>query len=138
MDAIPYDFSQEGVTVVKNALVNGTSTASTATISTPNLHVLQVYGVIATILLCFIVFCGINIVNKVATVSSRLPVLFSLLYSSLGVSIAASHNSPKGITGLSIITLRTNGVQKYQCTNNAGVPDPNGFIYWDFKYVFTL
>uniref|UniRef100_A0A0E0DME4 Amino acid transporter transmembrane domain-containing protein n=1 Tax=Oryza meridionalis TaxID=40149 RepID=A0A0E0DME4_9ORYZ len=135
LDAIPYDFSQESVTVVKNALVNGTSTASTATISTPSLHVLQVYGVIATILLCFIVFCGINIVNKVATVL-LVPVLFSLLYSSLGVSIAASHNSPKGITGLSIITLRTTGVQKYQCTNNAGVPDPNGFIYWDFKISF--
>jgi hypothetical protein len=33
-------------------------------------------------------------------------------------------------------TLRDNWSADYQRTNNAGVPDPNGSIYWDFKCVF--
>ena len=41
----------------------------------------------------------------------------------------------EGITGLSMTTLRDNWSADYQRTNNAGVPDPNGFIYWDFKRV---
>jgi solute carrier family 12 (potassium/chloride transporter), member 4/6 len=39
----------------------------------------------------------------------------------------------EGITGLSITTIRDNWGSKYQRINNAGVPDPNGSIYWDFK-----
>lgn len=39
----------------------------------------------------------------------------------------------EGITGLSIVTLAENWGSEYQPTNDAGVPDPNGSIYWDFK-----
>jgi hypothetical protein len=37
------------------------------------------------------------------------------------------------ITGLSAATFRDNWNSDYQPTNNAGVPDPNGSISWDFK-----
>jgi potassium/chloride transporter 4/5/6 len=127
----------ESVTVVNNTLVNGTATASTATISTPSLHDLQVYGVIVTILLCFIVFGGVKIINKVAP-AFLIPVLFSLLCIYLGVFIAPRHNAPKGITGLSITTFKDNWGSEYQRTNNAGVPDPNGSIYWDFNALVGL
>ena len=83
----------ESVTVVNNTLVNGTETAGTSTISTPSLHDLQVYGVIVTILLCFIVFGGVKIINKVAP-AFLIPVLFSLLCIYLGVFIAPRHNAP--------------------------------------------
>uniref|UniRef100_A0A0E0ATY3 Cation chloride cotransporter n=1 Tax=Oryza glumipatula TaxID=40148 RepID=A0A0E0ATY3_9ORYZ len=134
LDAVP---SAESVTVVNNTLVNGTATASTATISTPSLHDLQVYGVIVTILLCFIVFGGVKIINKVAP-AFLIPVLFSLLCIYLGVFIAPRHNAPKGITGLSITTFKDNWGSEYQRTNNAGVPDPNGSIYWDFNALVGL
>lgn len=137
--------------------MNGTETAGTSTISTPSLHDLQVYGVIVTVLLCFIVFGGVKIINKVAP-AFLIPVLFSLLCIYLGVFIAPRHSAPskyphftfilrfhhhvlnftfdsdvEGITGLSITTLKDNWGEHYQRTNNAGVPDPNGSIYWDFK-----
>ena len=35
-------------------------------------------------------------------------------------------------------TLSDNWSSDYQPTNNAGVPDPKGSIYWDFKYVLAL
>lgn len=38
-----------------------------------------------------------------------------------------------GITGLSLDSFRDNWGSAYQTTNHAGVPDPNGKIYWDFK-----
>jgi potassium/chloride transporter 4/5/6 len=79
--------------VVNNTLSNGTAVAGTATISTPSLHDLQVYGVIVTILLCFIVFGGVKIINKVAP-AFLIPVLFSLLCIYLGVFIAPRHNAP--------------------------------------------
>ncbi|KAM0860870.1 hypothetical protein ACQ4PT_046263 [Festuca glaucescens] len=133
LDALPSaGLFQESVTVVNNTLLNGTAVAGTATISTPSLHDLQVYGVIVTILLCFIVFGGVKIINKVAP-AFLIPVLFSLLCIYLGVFIAPRHNAPKGITGLSLTSLRDNWGSEYQRTNNAGVPDPNGSIYWDFK-----
>ncbi|KAG2619872.1 hypothetical protein PVAP13_3NG139100 [Panicum virgatum] len=138
LDAVPSaGLFQKSVTVVNNTLVNGTETAGTSTISTPSLHDLQVYGVIVTILLCFIVFGGVKIINKVAP-AFLIPVLFSLLCIYLGVFIAPRHNAPKGITGLSITTFKDNWGSDYQRTNNAGVPDPSGSIYWDFNALVGL
>ncbi|OQU82897.1 hypothetical protein SORBI_3005G040700 [Sorghum bicolor] len=137
LDAIPSaGFFQETVTVVNNTLGNGT-TKSATTISTPSLHDLQIYGVIVTILLCFIVFGGVKIINKVAP-AFLVPVLFSILCIYIGVSIAPEPGAPKGITGLSIVTLAENWSSEYQPTNNAGVPDPNGSIYWDFNALLGL
>lgn len=38
-----------------------------------------------------------------------------------------------GITGLSLKSFKDNWGSDYQRTNNAGIPDPNGEIYWHFK-----
>jgi solute carrier family 12 (potassium/chloride transporter), member 4/6 len=32
-----------------------------------------------------------------------------------------------------MVTFTENWTSDYQRTNNAGVPDPNGLVYWDFK-----
>ncbi|KAF0918735.1 hypothetical protein E2562_025855, partial [Oryza meyeriana var. granulata] len=138
LDAVPSaGFFQESVTVVNNTLVNGTAAGSATTISTPNLHDLQIYGIIVTMLLCFIVFGGVNIINKVAP-AFLIPVIFSILCIYIGVFIAPRSNASKRITGLSITTLKDNWSSDYQRTNNAGVPDPNGSIYWDFNALLGL
>ena len=38
-----------------------------------------------------------------------------------------------GITGLSLDTFKDNWSPGYQNTNEAGVPDPEGTVYWNFK-----
>ncbi|KAF8724353.1 hypothetical protein HU200_021384 [Digitaria exilis] len=138
LDALPSaGFFQESVTVVNNTLANGTTVAGGTTISTPSLHDLQIYGVVITILLCFIVFGGVKIINKVAP-AFLIPVLFSILCIFIGVFIAPVSDASKGITGLNMITLAENWSSDYQPTNNAGVPDPNGSIYWDFNALLGL
>ncbi|KAJ1298580.1 hypothetical protein BS78_01G464400 [Paspalum vaginatum] len=137
LDAVPTaGFFRESVTVVNNTLVNGTSAGAT-TIATPSLYDLQIYGVIVTILLCFIVFGGVKIINKVAP-AFLVPVLFSIVCIYIGVLTAPGPDASKGVTGLSIITLAENWSSEYQPTNNAGVPDPNGSIYWDFNALLGL
>lgn len=84
----------ESVTVVSNATVNGTTGT---TVSTPSLHDLQLYGVVVTILLCFIVFGGVKIINKVAP-AFLIPVLFSLFCIYIGVFAAPRHNAPSECT----------------------------------------
>ncbi|XP_068665152.1 cation-chloride cotransporter 1 isoform X2 [Aristolochia californica] len=107
------------------------------TIHTPNLHDLQIYGVVITILLCFIVFGGVKIINRVAP-AFLVAVLFSLVCIFIGIFVAPRHNAPSGITGLSLKTFRDNWSSDYQTTNNAGVPDPEGSIYWNFNALVGL
>ncbi|PUZ57054.1 hypothetical protein GQ55_5G397100 [Panicum hallii var. hallii] len=127
LDAVPAaGFFQDAPTVV-----GGT------TVSTPSLHDLQIYGVVITILLCFIVFGGVKIINKVAP-AFLVPVLFSILCIFIGVFSAPGSDAPKGITGLNMTTLADNWSSDYQPTNNAGVPDPKGSIYWDFNALLGL
>ena len=38
-----------------------------------------------------------------------------------------------GLTGLSLETFKENWSPGYQNTNEAGVPDPEGSVYWNFK-----
>lgn len=38
-----------------------------------------------------------------------------------------------GITGLKLSTLKDNWSSDYQRTTNAGIPDLQGPIYWNFK-----
>ncbi|OEL36584.1 Cation-chloride cotransporter 2 [Dichanthelium oligosanthes] len=138
LDAVPSaGFFQESITVVNNTLANGTIVAGGTTISTPSLHDLQIYGVVITILLCFIVFGGVKIINKVAP-AFLVPVLFSILCIFIGVFTAPGSDASKGITGLSMTTLVDNWSSDYQPTNNAGVPDPNGSIFWDFNALLGL
>lgn len=65
--------------------VNGTEVAEP--ITSPSLHDLQIYGIVVTIVLVFIVFGGVQIINKVAP-AFLIPVLFSLLCIFFGMLLA--------------------------------------------------
>ncbi|CAA0827572.1 Cation-chloride cotransporter 1 [Striga hermonthica] len=115
--------------------VNGTDIAQP--ITSPSLHDLQVYGIIVTIILCFIVFGGVKMINRVAP-AFLLPVLFSLFCIFVGIFLARDNYPADGITGLSMESFKDNWSSDYQMTNNAGIPDPNGKIYWSFNALVGL
>ncbi|KAA8514853.1 hypothetical protein F0562_018032 [Nyssa sinensis] len=115
--------------------INGTAAA--ATISSPNLHDLQIYGIIVTIILCFIVFGGVKMINRVAP-AFLLPVLFSVFCIFVGIVSAGKDHPATGITGWSLETLKDNWSSDYQTTNNAGIPDSEGNIYWNFNALVGL
>ncbi|KAG6481115.1 hypothetical protein ZIOFF_057707 [Zingiber officinale] len=124
--------------VVSNSTAtNGTTTEVITTVSTPSLHDLQVYGVIVTILLCFIVFGGVKIINRVAP-AILIPVLVSIFCIFIGIFSAPRSNASSGITGLRAQTFRDNWSPAYQRTTNAGIPDPEGSIYWNFNALVGL
>ncbi|KAF9619346.1 hypothetical protein IFM89_006533 [Coptis chinensis] len=52
--------------------------------------------------------------------------------------INGSNLCTAGITGLSSTTFKDNLSSEFQHTNNAGVPDPNGSIYWNFNALVSL
>ncbi|KAK4491562.1 hypothetical protein RD792_002314 [Penstemon davidsonii] len=115
--------------------VNGTDIAQP--VSSPSLHDLQVYGIIVTIILCFIVFGGVKMINRVAP-AFLIPVLFSLVSIFIGIFLARENHPVSGITGLSLESFKDNWSSEYQTTNNAGVPDPAGRIYWNFNALVGL
>lgn len=43
-----------------------------------------------------------------------------------------------GVTGLSLNSFKDNWNSDYQKTNNAGIPDPDGKVSWNFKSVMAL
>ena len=53
-------------------------------VESPSPHDLQVYGIVVTIVLCFIVFGGVKMINRVAP-AFLIPVLFSLFCIFIGV-----------------------------------------------------
>ncbi|THU50618.1 hypothetical protein C4D60_Mb06t22170 [Musa balbisiana] len=131
-------FFRESVTVVSNTTAaNGTTSEVVTTVSTPSLHDLQVYGVIVVILLCFIVFGGVKIINRVAP-AFLIPVLFSLFCIFVGTFAAPRSNASSGITGLRSQTLKDNWSSAYQHTTNAGIPEPDGPVYWSFNALVGL
>lgn len=111
---------------------------TTTAIYSPNLHDLQVYGVIATIVLCLIVFGGVKIINRVGP-AFLIPVLLSVLLIFIGLFAAQGRNEDHpGITGLSLKTLRSNWDSQYTRTNRAGIPAEDGIIYWNFSGLLGL
>ncbi|KAG9157823.1 hypothetical protein Leryth_000003, partial [Lithospermum erythrorhizon] len=115
--------------------VNGTDIAQP--ITTPSLHDLQIYGIVITIILCFIVFGGVKMINRVAP-AFLIPVLFSLVCIFIGTLLAGKDEPEEGITGLSLESLKDNWSSAYQMTNNAGIPDPYGKIYWNFNLLDSI
>lgn len=115
--------------------VNGTEVAQP--IASPSLHDLQIYGIVVTILLCFIVFGGVKMINRVAP-AFLVPVLFSLFCIFVGILLARKDHPAAGITGLSLESFKENWSSDYQTTNNAGIPDPDGKIYWNFNALVGL
>lgn len=63
-------------------------------VPSPNLHDLQVYGIVVTIILCFIVFGGVKMINRVAP-AFLIPVLFSLFCIFVG-AVLARKDHPAG------------------------------------------
>ncbi|KAI3466863.1 hypothetical protein Pfo_023526 [Paulownia fortunei] len=115
--------------------VNGTDIAQP--ITSPSLHDLQIYGIIVTIILCFIVFGGVKMINRVAP-AFLVPVLFSLFCIFVGIFLARKNDPEDGITGLSLESFKDNWSSEYQTTNNAGIPDPDGKISWSFNALVGL
>ncbi|PNX92412.1 cation-chloride cotransporter 1-like protein, partial [Trifolium pratense] len=110
--------------------VNGTAIAQP--IESPSSHDLQIYGIVVTIVLCFIVFGGVKMINRVAP-AFLIPVLFSLICIYLGILLAKEDQPAEGVTGLSMKTIKENWSSDYQKTNDAGIPEPDGSVTWDFK-----
>ncbi|CAN1249272.1 Cation-chloride cotransporter 1 [Linum perenne] len=115
--------------------VNGTAAAEA--IEAPNPHDLQIYGIVITIILCFIVFGGVKMINRVAP-TFLIPVLFSMTCIFAGLFLARNNYPANGITGLSMQSLKENWGSAYQFTNEAGIPDPHGDVYWNFNALVGL
>ncbi|XP_041024126.1 cation-chloride cotransporter 1-like [Juglans microcarpa x Juglans regia] len=106
-------------------------------VESPSLHDLQIYGIVVTIVLCFIVFGGVRMINRVAP-AFLVPVLFSLFCIFIGIFLARKDKPALGVTGLSLETFKENWSPGYQNTNDAGVPDPEGSVYWNFNALVGL
>ncbi|KAK2450827.1 cation-chloride co-transporter [Trifolium repens] len=115
--------------------VNGTAIAQP--IESPSSHDLQIYGIVVTIVLCFIVFGGVKMINRVAP-AFLIPVLFSLICIYLGILLAKEDHPTEGVTGLSMKTIKENWSSDYQKTNDAGIPEPDGSVTWDFNSLVGL
>ncbi|KNA13335.1 hypothetical protein SOVF_117890 isoform C [Spinacia oleracea] len=117
--------------------VNGTTVSP---IHQPSVHDLQIYGIVVTIILIFIVFGGVKMINRVAP-AFLIPVLFSVFCIFIGI-FASKEDKPvvrvQGITGMSLTTFKDNWSSAYQMTNKAGIPDPNGSTYWSFNALVGL
>ncbi|KAG4381657.1 hypothetical protein GLYMA_15G193400v4 [Glycine max] len=115
--------------------VNGTAIAQP--IESPSSHDLQIYGIVLTILLCFIVFGGVKMINRVAP-AFLIPVLFSVVCIFLGIFLAGKDHPSEGITGLSSETFKENWSADYQKTNDAGIPETDGSVTWNFNSLVGL
>ncbi|KAL6282723.1 hypothetical protein ACE6H2_013652 [Prunus campanulata] len=113
--------------------VNGTSVA----IQSPSSHDLQIYGIVVTIILCFIVFGGVKMINRVAP-AFLIPVLLSLFCIYIGIALARKNYPVDEVTGLSLNSFKENWNSEYQKTNNAGIPDPDGKVSWNFNAMVGL
>ncbi|KAL1364050.1 hypothetical protein HN51_012219 [Arachis hypogaea] len=114
--------------------VNGTAVTP---IEAPSSHDLQIYGIVVTILLCFIVFGGVKMINRVAP-AFLVPVLFSVICIFLGMFVAKKDKPSEGFTGLSWETIKDNWSSDYQKTNDAGIPETDGHVSWNFNSLVGL
>ncbi|KAG0565768.1 hypothetical protein KC19_7G013100 [Ceratodon purpureus] len=136
LDAIPAAGIFKQTTTITD-LVPGVPSAAPDILKTTNIHDLQVYSVILTVLLCLIVFGGVKIINKVAP-AFLVPVLLSVFLIFIGILAAPRSKDPPGVTGIRWSTLTSNWGSAYQRTNHAGIPIPDGDIYWSFYSLLGL
>ncbi|WOH12086.1 hypothetical protein DCAR_0831585 [Daucus carota subsp. sativus] len=121
----------------KETITKLNDTSAADPVSSPSLHDLQIYGIIVTISLSFVVFGGVRRINKVAP-TFLVPVLFSLCSIYFGILLASKDSPAKGITGLRFRTFEKNWSSAYQPTNEAGIPDPKGERDWSFNELVGL
>jgi hypothetical protein len=119
---------------VTDLYVAPSPSAVSEVLKSPNIHDLQVYGVILTVVLCLIVFGGVKIINRVSP-AFLVPAVLSVFFIYIGIFASPRKNDPVGVTGLRLSTLRNNLDPAYQRTNNAGIPASDGSINWTFEYV---
>jgi potassium/chloride transporter 4/5/6 len=146
-DCLPSSFKWEALShllwflflpgTVTDLYVAPSPSAVSEVLKSPNIHDLQVYGVILTVVLCLIVFGGVKIINRVSP-AFLVPAVLSVFFIYIGIFASPRKNDPVGVTGLRFSTLRNNWGSAYQHTNNAGIPAPNGAIYWDFEKLLGL
>ncbi|GMY38051.1 cation-chloride cotransporter 1 [Fagus crenata] len=122
--------------IFRETIIN-VNVTSVERVESPSSHDLQIYGIVVTIVLCFIVFGGVKMINRVAP-AFLIPVLFSLFCIFMGVFLARKDHPTIGLTGLSLETFKENWSPGYQNTNEAGVPDPEGSVYWNFNALVGL
>ncbi|KAJ8758590.1 hypothetical protein K2173_000311 [Erythroxylum novogranatense] len=123
--------------IFKETITRVNNTATPEPIQSPTSHDLQIYGIVVTIILCFIVFGGVKMINRVAP-AFLIPVLFSLCCIFLGIFVAGKDKPAPGITGLSLGSFKDNWSSDYQFTNDAGIPDSEGKNYWNFNALVGL
>jgi Na+/alanine symporter len=73
--------------VVNAETVTNVNVTAIERVESPSSHDLQVYGIVVTIILCFIVFGGVKMINRVAP-AILIPVLFSLFSIFIGIFLA--------------------------------------------------
>ncbi|GAB4861980.1 Protein ccc1 [Ancistrocladus abbreviatus] len=129
LDAVP------GAGIFSSTVTPVNSTAGP--IHQTNIHDLQIYGIVVTIILSFIVFGGVKMINRVAP-AFLIPVLLSVFCIFIGIFASGKDKPDEGITGLSLKSFRDNWGPDYQTTNSAGIPDPNGSFYWNFNALVGL
>ncbi|XP_052732062.1 cation-chloride cotransporter 1 isoform X2 [Vigna angularis] len=64
--------------------------------------------------------------------------IFRVVCIFLGIFVARKDHPTEGITGLNSQTFRENWSSDYQKTNNAGIPQTDGSVTWDFNSLVGL
>ncbi|KAE9461446.1 hypothetical protein C3L33_06657, partial [Rhododendron williamsianum] len=123
--------------ICAGTLTNVNATGVAEPIPSPSLHDLQVYGIVVTIIICFIVFGGVKMINRVAP-AFLIPVLLSIFCIFIGIAAAKKDHPASGITGLSLQTFKDNWSSDYQRTNSAGIPDLAGKTDWNYNALVGL
>ncbi|EEF35772.1 cation-chloride cotransporter 1 [Ricinus communis] len=123
--------------IFRETITHVNTTDTVGPIESPSSHDLQIYGIVVTLILCFIVFGGVKMINRVAP-AFLIPVLFSLFCIFVGIFLARKDDPAPGITGLSLESFKDNWSSEYQFTNDAGIPDPEGKTYWNFNALVGL
>ncbi|GBG78547.1 hypothetical protein CBR_g27773 [Chara braunii] len=109
----------------------------TSHVKSPNLHDLQVYGIIITILLCLIVFGGVKILASVGPLF-LIPVLLSVVLIFIGMFVSPRDGQPDDVTGIRWSTFVENWDPAYQRTNSNGIPARDGIMNWAFRDLVGL
>lgn len=92
---LPYQFICLSVHVVNAETITNVNVTSVERVESPSSHDLQIYGIVVTILLCFIVFGGVKMINRVAP-AFLIPVVFSLFCIFIGIFLARK-DKPAGV-----------------------------------------
>jgi len=102
-DCLPSSFKWEALShllwflflpgTVTDLYVAPSPSAVSEVLKSPNIHDLQVYGVILTVVLCLIVFGGVKIINRVSP-AFLVPAVLSVFFIYIGIFASPRKNDP--------------------------------------------